>query len=86
MAERLVLTAFGELRPIAFPPAAALRRSECHVENEQRVITRAAKVAVPGRALLLPLGRALGTVHVEDDAVRRPPPMHPVGSRRRTGP
>ena len=42
------------------------------------MVTGAAEVAVPGRALLLAMGRALGAVHVEDDAVWRSPHMHPV--------
>ena len=48
------------------------------IEHEQRVIARAAEVAVPGRALLLAMGRALGAVHVENDAFGRLPCMHPV--------
>src|SRR5262245_42354986 len=46
------------------------------VEQEQRMITGAAEVTVPGRTLLLAMGRALGAVHV--DARGR--------SRRRTDP
>jgi hypothetical protein len=56
---------------------AALEVAEL-VEDEQRVVARAAEVAVPGRAFLLPERGALGAVQVEDDAVRRPEPMHPV--------
>ena len=42
------------------------------------MVTGAAEVAIPDRALLLAVGRALGTVHVEDDLAGRPPTMHPV--------
>ena len=62
---------------VAGPQDAALQVAEL-VEHEQRVVAGAAEVAVPGRALLLAMGRALGAVHVEDDAVRRPALVHPV--------
>ena len=62
---------------IARPQNAALQVAKL-VEDEERVVTGTAEVPVPGRALLLAMGRALGTVQVEDDAVRRPTPMHPV--------
>ena len=68
--------AFGAMS-IARPQDAALQVAEL-VEDEQRVVTGTAEVPVPGRALLLAMGRALVTVHVEDDAVWRPPLMHPV--------
>ena len=68
--------AFGAVS-VAGPQDAALQVAEL-VEDEQRVVTGTAEVAVPGRALLLAMGRALGTVHVEDDAVWRSPHMHPV--------
>jgi hypothetical protein len=48
------------------------------VEHKERVITGAAEVAVPGRTFLLAVGRALGAVHVEDDATRRLAVMDPV--------
>jgi hypothetical protein len=51
---------------IAGPKEAALQVAEL-VEQEQRVIAGAAEVAVPDRAFLLAVGRALRAVHVEDD-------------------
>jgi hypothetical protein len=65
---------------VARPQEAALQVAEL-VEQEQRVIAGAAEVAVPGRALLLPVGRALRAVQVEDDPVRRPARVHPVDPR-----
>ena len=62
---------------VAGPQGAALQVAEL-VEHEQRVVTGTAEVAVPGRALLLAMGRALGAVHVEDDAVWRLARVHPV--------
>ena len=41
------------------------------IEHEQRVVAGAAEVTVPDRALLFAVGRALGTVHVEDDVAGR---------------
>ena len=65
---------------VAGPQHAPLEITEL-VEQEQRVVAGAAEVAVVGRALLLPVGRALRAVHVEDDAVRRPARVHPVDPR-----
>jgi hypothetical protein len=48
------------------------------IEHEQRMVTGAAEVAVIGRALLLAVGRALGAIHVEDNALGRPALVHPV--------
>jgi hypothetical protein len=62
---------------VARPQGAALQVAEL-VEDEQRMVAAAAEMAVPGRALLLAMGRALGAVHAEDDAVRRTAPVHPV--------
>ena len=62
---------------VAGPQDAALQVAEL-VEDEERMVAGAAEVPVPGRALLLAIGRALGTVHVEDDAVWRSPHMHAV--------
>jgi hypothetical protein len=59
------------------PQEAALQVAEL-VEQEQRVVTGAAEVAVPGRALLIAVGRALGAVHVEDDARGRGAPVYLV--------
>ena len=53
------------------------------VENEQRVITSAAEVAVVRAALLLPLGRALARIHVEHDDPGRSPLMHRVDPQAR---
>lgn len=39
------------------------------VEAEQRMVAHAAEVPVIGRSLLLPIYRALGAVHVQDDAL-----------------
>ena len=39
------------------------------VEHEQRVVAVTAEVSVPRRALLSSVGWALGTIHVENDAV-----------------
>src|SRR5215212_11455591 len=69
---------------IAGPEHAAFEVAEL-VEDEQRVVARAAEVAVPGRAFLLPKGRALGAIHVEDDAVGRPALVHPVDPRAGQG-
>jgi hypothetical protein len=65
---------------VAGPEHAALEIAEL-VEHEQRVVARAAEVAVVGRALLLPKRRALRAIHVGDDAVRRSAPVHPVDPR-----
>ena len=62
---------------IAGPQEAALQVAEL-VEQEQRVVAGAAEVAVPDRAFLLAVGRALGTVHVEDDRAGRLAFVHPV--------
>ena len=62
---------------VAGPQETALQIAEL-VEHEQRVVAGAAEVAVPGRALLLAVGRALGAVHVEDDAFGRLALVHPV--------
>ena len=62
---------------VAGPEPAALQIAEL-VEHEQRVVTGAAEVTVPDRAFLLAVGRALGTVHVEDDAVGRLAFVHAV--------
>jgi hypothetical protein len=48
------------------------------VEQKQRVVTGAAEVAIPDRAFLLAVGRALGTAHVEDDRAGRLAFMDPV--------
>ena len=62
---------------VAGPEQAPLQVAEL-VEQEQRMVARAAEVAVPGRAFLLAVGRALRAIHVEDDPVRRPALMHPI--------
>ena len=62
---------------VAGPKETTLQVAEL-VEQEERVIAGAAEVAIPVSAFLLAVGRALGTVHVENDAVRRPPFMHLV--------
>ena len=62
---------------VAAPQEATFQVAEL-VEQEERVITGAAEVAIPDRAFLLAVGRALGTVHVEDDRARGPLLMHPV--------
>src|SRR4051794_8595972 len=64
---------------VAGPQGAALEVAEL-VQDEQRVVAGAAEVAVPGRALLRAVGRALRAVHVEDDAVRRSAFVHPIDS------
>src|SRR3712207_8857728 len=64
-------------RSTLFPYTTLFRSAEL-VEHEQRVVARAAAVAVAGRALLLPKRRALRAIQVEDDAVRRSAPVHPV--------
>src|SRR5262245_6105513 len=66
--------AFGAMS-VARPQGAAFQVAEL-IEYEQRMVTGTAEMAVPGRALLLAMGRALGTIHVEDDAVRRLSLMH----------
>ena len=48
------------------------------VEQEQRVITGAAEVAVVRGTLLLTVGRADGAIHVEHDELRRIVVMNPV--------
>jgi hypothetical protein len=62
---------------VAGPEPAALQIAVL-IENEQRVVAGAAEVTVPDRAFLLAVGRALGTVHVEDDAVGRLAFVHAV--------
>jgi hypothetical protein len=62
---------------VARPREAALQVSEL-LEQEQRVVRGAAEVTVPGRTLLLAMGRPLGAVHFENDAFGRLPCMHPV--------
>ncbi len=47
------------------------------------MVTRAAKVPVVGGALLITVGRALGTVHVEDDDLRFLAIMNPVDPESR---
>jgi hypothetical protein len=54
---------------VARPQEAALQVAEL-IEEEQRVVARTAEVAVVGGALLSAVGRALGAVQVQDDAVR----------------
>ena len=51
---------------VAPPEPAALQVAEL-VEHEQGMVAGAAEVAVVGRALLIAMGLALGTVHVEDE-------------------
>jgi len=62
---------------VAGPEPAALQIAVL-IEHEQRVVAGAAEVTVPDRAFLLAVGRALGTVHVEDDAVGRLAFVHAV--------
>jgi hypothetical protein len=76
---------------VAGPQKTALEIPEL-VEDEERVVARATEVTVPGRAFLLPVGRALRAVHVQDDAIRRATLVHPVdpgsgqlGERREVG-
>jgi hypothetical protein len=68
-----VLCAVG----VAGPQEATLQVAEL-VEQEQRMVTGAAEMTVPDRAFLLAMGRALGTVHVEDDRAGRLASVHPV--------
>ena len=62
------------------PPTSAQRCGHCPaavspfavpelVEAKERMIAHTAEVAVIGRSLLLPIERALGTVHVQDDSL-----------------
>ena len=62
---------------IAGTQGATLQIAEL-VEHEQRMVTGAAKMAVPGGAFLLAEGRADAAVHVEDDRLRRSPVVHPI--------
>ena len=62
------------------PPTSAQRCGHCPaavspfavpelVEAKERMIAHTAEVAVMRRSLLLPIERALGTVHVQDDSL-----------------
>jgi hypothetical protein len=62
---------------ITRPEPATLQVAEL-VEHEQRMVARTSEVAVVGRTLLLAMGRTLGAVHVENDAVGRLSCMHTV--------
>ena len=55
---------------VAGPERAAFQIAEL-VEHEQRVQALRLEMAVPGRALLVAVDRALGAVHVERDDLRR---------------
>ena len=55
---------------VAGPQDAALDIAEL-VEDEQRVIARAAEMPVVGAAFLLPVSWALARIHVEHDPLRR---------------
>ena len=62
---------------IAGSERASLQVAEL-VEDEQRAQAFGLEVAVPGRAFLLAVNRALGIAHVMGDALRRTPIMHCV--------
>ena len=71
-----LLPAVGTVH-VARPERAPLQIAEL-VEHEERVQAFRLKVAIPGRALLIAVDRALGTVHVERDDLRRLPVVHCV--------
>jgi len=68
---------------VATPQGAALQHAEL-VEQEVRVIAGAVKMPVPGRAFLIAMGRADGTIHVQHD-VLQPVAIESGRSMRRPG-
>lgn len=54
---------------MAITQGAALQHAEM-VQQEARVIAGAVKMPVPGRAFLITMGRAEGTIHVQRDVLQ----------------